>query len=115
MRFWVSGIHANLPNIAMHSLKRKRIIDRLTRGSPNKKRGFAYSRLNDALSTDNLVSIEEQINILKAKVAVSCLKRRSVQMVRRLSEKAQSYLENSCGYSREGVLNIVEDMKLLID
>ena len=43
--------------------------------------------------------IEEQIRILEAHVVVTCPSRRSVELVRRFSERAQGFLMSSCGYN----------------
>ena len=84
---------SDIPDDQTPSLKRKRILNKLSKGyTINKKRRFAYSRLKEALgNTLSKRFMEEQIEILEANVVITRPTRRSVELSRRLCATAQNY------------------------
>ena len=105
-----------VPNNQPSINKRKRIIDKLANGySVSKKRRFLFSRMDEALGGVSMKELEEQIRILEAHVVVTCPTRRSVELARRMSGRAQAYLLSSCGYNPDDVTRIQELSMLLTD
>ena len=86
------------------SLKRKRIVERMSQGcSAEKKRRFAVSKLAESLKSLGKQSVRSQLRILETHVVVEKPTHRSVSLVKELSEDAREYLKTSCGYSNEDI------------
>ena len=108
---------SDIPDDQTPSLKRKRILNKLSKGyTINKRRRFAYSRLKEALG--NTISkrfMEEQIEILEANVVITRPTRRSVELSRRLCTNAQNYLITSCDYLMDELNILIQNNTQLID
>ena len=105
-----------LPDAVVLSLKRKRIVDRLSLGYTRaKRRRITFSRLDEALGGITKEQIEEQIYILETHDIVTLPTRRSVELSRRLNVGAHDYLLNSCGYSNNDIVMLTQANSLLID
>ena len=105
-----------LSNTIASSNKRKRIVERLSIGLTGaKRRRFPLSRLNESLGDISLQAIENQLGILETHVIVTCPTRRTVELVRRLSDNAQNYLVNSCGYSQNDLIQLIQAISQLTD
>ena len=73
------------------------------------------SRLNESLGGISLQAIENQLGILETHVIVTCPTRRTVELARRLSDNAQNYLVNSCGYSQNDLIQLIQAISELTD
>ena len=104
------------PDAVVLSLKRKRIVDRISQGYTRaKRRRFPFSRLNEALGGITIEQIEEQICILETHDIVTLPTRRSVELSRHLNVGAHDYLVNSCGYGNNDIVMLTQANSLLID
>lgn len=105
-----------IPRDDTASLKRKRIVQRLSRGYTGaKRRCFQLSRLKDALRDLDIQMIERQITILETQVVVTRPSRRSVELTRRFSTNARNYLCSSCSFTEEEFEQLAQNNTQLID
>ena len=96
--------------------KRKRIVDRLSRGlTAEKKRRFSFSKLNHSLGSITKETMENQVRILESHAVVTCPTRRSVELTRNLSPDVQTYLIGHCNFTPELVITLMHDSLELQD
>ena len=106
----VSNDNPVLEPLPVASNKRKRLILRLGEGHTRaKKRRFPFSRVKEAVRAESLQIVEDQVRILESHAIVECPSKRSVQLVRSFSDRAQAYMVESCG------LTYVEIAQLEVD
>ena len=113
------GIPNEVPVLEPHqaaSNKRKLIIERLSEGlTPAKKRRFPLSRVKEALRAIQPTMIENQVRILESHAIVSKPSNRTVELVRRFSQRARVYMSGSCDLTEQEIVTVEENMTELQD
>ena len=105
-----------LPAPADGSLKRKRIIQRLSNGfTRNKRRKFFISNVKESLRQIPKEEVEAQIRVLETQVIVFRPTNKSVELVRSLSAAARLYLTNKCAFSDNELTQLDLNNSMLID
>ena len=116
---FTSGIPNEVPvlePLQAASNKRKRIIERLSEGLTGaKRRRFPLSRVKEALRAIQPTMIENQVRILESHAIVSKPSNRTVELVRRFSERARVYMSVSCDLTEQEIVTIEENMTELQD